>query len=42
MKNKLAQYGRLEVADNFFVWYDEDELVATLRIREQWVSNLFR
>lgn len=41
MKNQLAQYGRLEVADNFFIWYDGDELVATLRIREQWVCNLF-
>lgn len=41
MKNQLAQYGRVEVADNFFIWYDGDELVATLRIREQWVSNLF-
>lgn len=41
MKNQLAQYGRLEVVDNFFIWYDGDELVATLCIREQWISNLF-
>ena len=41
MKNQLAQYERLEIVDNFFIWYDGDELVATLRIREQWISNLF-
>lgn len=45
MKNKLAKYKRVEVVDNFFIWYDKDEIVATVRILdidgEQWVSNLF-
>lgn len=45
MKNQLAKYKRVEVVDNFFIWYDDDELVATVRIldveSEQWVTNLF-
>lgn len=45
MKNKLAKYKRVEVVDNFFIWYDKDEIVATVRILDidggQWVSNLF-
>lgn len=45
MKNKLSLYKRANEGEGFFIWYDDDELVATVKISdleyEKWVSNVY-